>query len=251
MFSRREYRPWRPHRCGCAPRSGRPRAFSARHPSARSTARRRQIVHCRKAALLGWPVRPVLGEPASGGRQMIGNDAPAAGQHRRAENDRHRCGATARTLCPINDLSSPTRVARMAFYNADVQGGGDQKATCPARSIVDCPATPNHYGGSGVSRCPIDSIASTKPQIASGRLHKRAIPTQPKSFNPIAARWRVAAATRDFNQKVEDILRTFRAAASASSSRCSGARRRSARCTGLSSLVIDQPRSWWQLAHGL
>ena len=31
----------------------------------------------------------------------------------------------------------------------------------------------------------IDSIASTKPQIASGRLHKRAIPTQPKSFNPL------------------------------------------------------------------
>ena len=27
---------------------------------------------------------------------MIGNDAPAAGQHHRAENDRHRCGATAR-----------------------------------------------------------------------------------------------------------------------------------------------------------
>src|SRR6185295_9289075 len=29
-----------------------------------------------------------------------------------------------------------------------------------------------------------DSIASTKPSTAIARLHKRAIPTQPKSFNP-------------------------------------------------------------------
>ena len=32
--------------------------------------------------------------------------------------------------------------------------------------------------------------------------------------SPLAARWRVAAATRDFNHKVEDILRTLREAAS-------------------------------------
>jgi hypothetical protein len=30
----------------------------------------------------------------------------------------------------------------------------------------------------------IDSIASTKPSSAIARLHKRAIPTRPKSFNP-------------------------------------------------------------------
>ena len=39
-------------------------------------------------------------------------------------------------------------------------------------------------------------------------------PNAAKEFQSLAARWRVAAATRDFNHKVEDILRTLREAAS-------------------------------------
>jgi hypothetical protein len=39
-------------------------------------------------------------------------------------------------------------------------------------------------------------------------------PEAAKEFQSIAARWRVAAATRDFNHKVEDILRTLREATS-------------------------------------
>jgi hypothetical protein len=39
-------------------------------------------------------------------------------------------------------------------------------------------------------------------------------PDAAKEFRSIAARWRVAAATRDFNHKVEDILQTLRGAAS-------------------------------------
>jgi hypothetical protein len=37
-------------------------------------------------------------------------------------------------------------------------------------------------------------------------------PNAAKEFQSLAARWRVAAATRDFNHKVEDILRTLREA---------------------------------------
>ena len=39
-------------------------------------------------------------------------------------------------------------------------------------------------------------------------------PTAAKTFQSLAARWRVAAATRDFNHKVEDILRRLRETAS-------------------------------------
>jgi hypothetical protein len=39
-------------------------------------------------------------------------------------------------------------------------------------------------------------------------------PNAAKEFQSLAVRWRVAAATRDFNHKVEDILRTLREAAS-------------------------------------
>ena len=39
-------------------------------------------------------------------------------------------------------------------------------------------------------------------------------PNAAKEFQSLAARWRVAAATRDFNHKVKDILRTLREAAS-------------------------------------
>ena len=39
-------------------------------------------------------------------------------------------------------------------------------------------------------------------------------PQAAKAFESLAARWRVAAATRDFNRKVEDILRRLRETAS-------------------------------------
>jgi hypothetical protein len=39
-------------------------------------------------------------------------------------------------------------------------------------------------------------------------------PHAAKAFESLAARWRVAAATRDFNRKVEDILRRLRETAS-------------------------------------
>jgi GrpB-like predicted nucleotidyltransferase (UPF0157 family) len=39
-------------------------------------------------------------------------------------------------------------------------------------------------------------------------------PDAATEFKSIAARWRVAAATRDFNHRVEHILRTLREAAS-------------------------------------
>jgi hypothetical protein len=106
----------------------------------------------------------------------------------------------------------------MALYNADVHGAGDQKATCPARSMVDSPATPNHYGHwsvpmsdllTGNRQYCLDKAADCERKAAQAR-H----PDAAKEFQSIAARWRVAAATRDFNQKVEDILRTLRAAAS-------------------------------------
>src|SRR4051794_12976816 len=53
-----------------------------------------------------------------------------------------------------------------------------------------------------------DSIASTKPSSAIARLHKRD-PNAAKEFHSLAARWRVAAATRDFNHKVEDFCGAF------------------------------------------
>ena len=37
-------------------------------------------------------------------------------------------------------------------------------------------------------------------------------PNAAKEIHSLAARWRVAAATRDFNHKVEDILRSLREA---------------------------------------
>jgi hypothetical protein len=55
----------------------------------------------------------------------------------------------------------------------------------------------------------LDKAADCERKAAQAR-H----PDAAKEFQSIAARWRVAAATRDFTQKVEDILRTLRAAAS-------------------------------------
>ena len=51
----------------------------------------------------------------------------------------------------------------------------------------------------------LDKAADCERKAAQAR-H----PDAAKEFQSIAARWRVAAATRDFNQKVEDILRTLR-----------------------------------------
>ena len=88
-----------------------------------------------------------------------------------------------------------------------------------ARSIVDSPATPDHYGDlwgvpmsdllTGNRQYCLDKAADCERKAAQAR-H----PDAAKEFQSIAARWRVAAATRDFTQKVEDILRTLRAAAS-------------------------------------
>jgi hypothetical protein len=55
----------------------------------------------------------------------------------------------------------------------------------------------------------LDKAADCERKAAQAR-HPDAV----REFQTIAARWRVAAATRDFNNKVEDIVRTFRADAS-------------------------------------
>ena len=97
----------------------------------------------------------------------------------------------------------------------------------------------------------LDKAADCERKAAQAR-H----PDAAKEFQSIAARWRVAAATRDFNQKVEDILRTLRAAASASSSRCSGARRRICALYGLkligdrSTKVVVAVGTWLMIAVG-
>ncbi|HEY8442698.1 MAG TPA: hypothetical protein VIK79_14790 [Xanthobacteraceae bacterium] len=55
----------------------------------------------------------------------------------------------------------------------------------------------------------LDKAAECDRKVAQARN-----PNAAKEFQSLAARWRVAAATRDFNHKVEDILRTLREAAS-------------------------------------
>ncbi len=55
----------------------------------------------------------------------------------------------------------------------------------------------------------LDKAAESDRKAAQAR-----DPNAAKEFRSLAARWRVAAATRDFNHKVEDILRTLREAAS-------------------------------------
>ena len=77
-----------------------------------------------------------------------------------------------------------------------------------ARSIVESPATPDHYGDlwgvpmsdllTGNRQYCLDKAADCERKAAQAR-H----PDAAKEFQSIAARWRVAAATRDFTQKVE------------------------------------------------
>jgi hypothetical protein len=93
-----------------------------------------------------------------------------------------------------------------------------KKAKCSCSFGSDSPATPDHYGLwsvpmsdllTGNRQYCLDKAADCERKAAQAR-H----PDAAKEFQSIAARWRVAAATRDFTQKVEDILRTLRAAPS-------------------------------------
>jgi hypothetical protein len=83
---------------------------------------------------------------------------------------------------------------------------------------MDSPAAPAALLAHGVSglccliACPVtDSIASVECDRKAAQARD---PNAAKEFQSLAARWRVAAATRDFNHKVEVILRKLREAAS-------------------------------------
>jgi hypothetical protein len=86
--------------------------------------------------------------------------------------------------------------------------------------LVDSPAAPDALLAHGVSPMLHDRLPGNRQYCLDKAVEcdRKAAqardPNAAKEFQSLAARWRVAAATRDFNHKVEDILRTLRAAAS-------------------------------------
>ncbi len=103
---------------------------------------------------------------------------------------------------PIESAGATTAVRQRIILTAAVPSGlapiFQRQSSSPR---MDSPVTPDHYGG--LWSVPIsdlltgNQILPRQSQIASGRLHTLATPTQPKSFNPLPQRWRVARAISD------------------------------------------------------
>jgi hypothetical protein len=92
------------------------------------------------------------------------------------------------------------------FLRRPLPGGLASRARCiiGAWSVSPCCLSP-----AGNGQYCLDKAVECDRKAAQAR-----DPNAAKEFQSLAARWRVAAATRDFNHKVEDILRTLREAAS-------------------------------------